>query len=95
VATLGVMIGVKDLWGRGYGTDAVRALCRHAFAEMNLHKVRLEVIATNPRAEAVYERVGFRREGVLREEFYRQGRYHDVIRMGLLRGELREELSTA
>ena len=63
-------------------------LCRYAFDEMNLHKIRLDVYATNPGAEKTYKHVGFRREGVLREEAFRQGRYLDVIRMGLLRGEL-------
>jgi RimJ/RimL family protein N-acetyltransferase len=88
-ATLGILIGEKDCRGQGLGEEAVRVLCRYAFDEMNLHKIRLDVYATNPGAEKTYERVGFRREGVLREEAFRQGRYLDVIRMGLLRGELR------
>ncbi len=88
-ATLGIVIGEKDCQGQGLGEEAVRVLCRYAFDEMNLHKIRLDVYAANPGAVKTYERAGFRKEGVLREEAFRQGGYIDVIRMGLLRGELR------
>ncbi len=88
-ATLGIFIGERDCRGQGLGEEAVRVLCRFAFDEMNLHKIRLDVYATNPKAAKTYERVGFVREGVLRQEVFRQGRYIDVVRMGLLVGELR------
>jgi RimJ/RimL family protein N-acetyltransferase len=55
---------------------------------MRLHKIRLDVYANNP-AVKTYERVGFRKEGLLREEAFRKGRHLDVIRMGLLGSELR------
>lgn len=90
VATLGIFIGEKDCRGQGLGEEAVRVLCRFAFDELNLHKVRLDVYASNAVAARTYEQAGFRPEGVLREEVFRQGQRIDVIRMGLLRGELRE-----
>ena len=90
VATFGILIGEAGARGKGFGEEATRLLCRYAFDEMNLHKIRLDVHATNPGAIRTYERVGFRREGVLREEVFRRGRYIDVLRMGLLRGELAE-----
>ena len=89
-ATLGIFIGERDCRGQGLGEDAVRTLCRFAFEEMNLRKIRLDVYSTNPDAMRTYERVGFRREGLLREEAYRRGRSVDVIRMGLLAEELEE-----
>ena len=73
-ATLGIFIGEKDCRGQGFGEEAVRALCRFAFEEMDLRKIRLDVHAGNAAALKTYERVGFRREGVLREEVYRRGR---------------------
>ena len=88
-ATLGIFIGEKDCRGQGFGEEVVRALCRFAFEEMDLRKVRLDVHAGNAAAVKTYERVGFRREGVLREEQFRKGRPVDVIRMGLLRSELK------
>jgi len=87
-ATLGILIGERDCRGRGFGSEAVRVLCRFAFDEMDLRKIRLDVHAGNAAGLRAYERVGFRREGVLREEVYRAGRPVDVVRMGLLRGEL-------
>jgi RimJ/RimL family protein N-acetyltransferase len=88
VATFGILIGEADCRGKGLGEEATRTLCRFAFDEMGLHKIRLDVYASNASAVRTYERVGFRREGVLREEAYRGGRYIDVLRMGLLREEM-------
>ena len=88
VATLGILIGEKDCRGKGFGTDAIRTLCRFAFEEMDLRKIRLDAHADNDAGLKAYERVGFRREGLLREEVYRGGRAVDVVRMGLLRGDL-------
>lgn len=90
VATFGILIGEADVRGQGFGEEATRVLCRFAFDELNLHKIRLDVHATNAPAIRTYEGVGFRREGVLREENFRRGQYIDVLRMGLLRGELTE-----
>ena len=87
-ATLGIFIGEGELRGRGLGADAVRTLCRFAFDEMDLYKIRLDVYSSNSAAIRTYEAVGFRSEGILREEAYREGRRVDMIRMGLLRGEL-------
>lgn len=89
-ATLGILIGEADCRGKGLGEDAVRALCRFAFDEMDLHKIRLDAYAFNARAIRTYERVGFRREGLLRDEAYRAGQRVDMVRMGLVRGELVE-----
>jgi len=87
-ASLAIMIGDRRYWGRGYGTDAVRTLCRFGFEMMNLHRVELEVFPENLRAIRVYERVGFQHEGRRREGIYRAGRYSDVLGMGMLRSEL-------
>lgn len=89
-ATLGIAIGDRSRWDAGYGTDTMRVLCRFGFAMMNLHRIELDVYAANARARRVYERIGFRTEGVRREAIYQRGTYVDVIRMGLLRGELAE-----
>jgi RimJ/RimL family protein N-acetyltransferase len=88
-ATLGIFIGERDCRGRGFGTEAVRALCRFAFEEMDLRKIRLDAQAGNEPALKTYERVGFRHEGILRQEVYRGGRALDVVRMGLLKEELK------
>lgn len=86
-AEFGIVIGEKGYWGRGFGTDATRVLLRFAFWELNLHRVELEVFAFNERAIRAYEKAGFVREGARREATFREGRYHDVLVMSILRGE--------
>jgi RimJ/RimL family protein N-acetyltransferase len=88
-AEIGIVIGDKRFWGKGYGTDAMRVMLRLAFDKMGLHRVWLRVFAFNERAIASYEKCGFRREGVLREQRFWGGKYHDVLVMGLLESEYR------
>jgi len=87
-AVLGIAIGETKFWDGGYGTDTMRTACRFGFEMMNLHRIELEVIDGNDRARHVYEKVGFRVEGCRRQAHYKFGRYHDVVVMGLLEGEL-------
>jgi RimJ/RimL family protein N-acetyltransferase len=94
-ATLGVMIGERDCWDQGYGTDAVSTLVRFGFDEMNLHRIALTVFAAHGRAVAVYKRCGFVEEGRLREAVYRDGAYHDVVHMALLRDEFESRMEAA
>lgn len=75
--------------GQGYGYEAGRLLIDFAFNQMNLNRVYLKVSADNLRAIRLYERLGFRHEGRLREDAYRDGKYEDTLVMGLLRGEWR------
>ena len=77
-----MMIGDKAMHGKGYGTDAVSLLCKLGFEEMNLHKIKVEVMAFNLAAIRCYEKCGFIKEGTLRDEVFREGKYHDVIVMG-------------
>jgi RimJ/RimL family protein N-acetyltransferase len=86
-ASFGISIGDKDYWDRGYGTEATRLLLAHCFDTLNLNKVWLHVYEFNPRAVHVYEKLGFRVEGRLRQHTFFEGRYWDVISMGVLRDE--------
>jgi RimJ/RimL family protein N-acetyltransferase len=87
-ATLGIAIGDKTYWDGGYGTDTMRTACRFGFESMNLHRIELTTSAENLRARRVYQKVGFREEGLLRDHRFVRGRYVDTIVMGLLEGEL-------
>jgi RimJ/RimL family protein N-acetyltransferase len=86
-AGLGIIIGAKAYWGRGYGADAIETLLRFAFEEMNLHRVWLTVLDAHERGIACYRRCGFREETRMRKHIFRHGRYHDFIQMGILREE--------
>ena len=80
-------IGAAEHRGRGYGADAMRVALRFAFSELNLHRVCLTVFSYNEPAIALYERLGFVREGAYREHIERDGQHYDMILYGLLRRE--------
>ncbi|MCP2261663.1 Protein N-acetyltransferase, RimJ/RimL family [Streptoalloteichus tenebrarius] len=87
-AELDIYIGEKDQWGSGYGTDALRTVCRYGFDAMRLHSIALWVVAENEAAIHVYQKVGFRVDGRHRDAHRGVGRWHDLILMSLLEGEL-------
>ncbi|MBA3729180.1 MAG: GNAT family N-acetyltransferase [Actinobacteria bacterium] len=89
-ADLGIFLG-RPFWDQGFGTDAVRTVCRFAFREMNLQRVDLEVFEGNQRARRAYEKVGFKEEGRLRRGHFVGARHVDVIVMGVLAEELIDE----
>ena len=83
-AEIGIMIGEKDYWNKGHGTEAMGTMCRYAFEELNLNRVWLRVYDTNPRGRRAYEKAGFVYEGTLRQAEYKHGRYIDVHVMSVL-----------
>ncbi|MBI5943912.1 MAG: GNAT family N-acetyltransferase [Chloroflexi bacterium] len=86
-AELGIMIGDKSEWDKGYGAEAMTLLLRHCFETLNLNRAFLRVYADNIRAVRSYEKDGFVLEGRLREAVYKFGKYEDVLLMSVLRSE--------
>ena len=84
---LSISIGDRSNWGRGYGYEAMQLILAYAFQELNLHRVQLSVFDYNERAIALYEKLGFQREGVWRAWGERDGRRFDIHLYGLLRPE--------
>lgn len=84
-AVLHIMIGNSDNRNRGIGTFAVSEILKHAFDDMNLNRVELEVLSSNSRAIHLYEKIGFVKEGIKKEAAYKNGFYADVLFMGLLK----------
>ena len=91
VGEVGIMIGEKTEWNKGYGTEAMQLLLKHGFETLNLNRVYLRVYATNARAIRAYEKFGFIIEGQQREAHYLEGKYIDVVMMSVLRSEWREK----
>jgi len=89
-ALLGIIIGDKSYWGRGYGEEAVRLILDYGFNVLNLNSVELGVYAFNRRAIRCYEKVGFRRIGVLRQARIVAGGAYDTILMDILASEFGE-----
>lgn len=84
---LGITIGDKSYWGRGYGRETVALLLDYAFRLRNFHKVWLTVSGVNERAQRAYAACGFVEEGRQREQVWSNGRYDDLVLMGALRSE--------
>ena len=86
-AAFGISIGEKAEWSKGYGTDALRAICDFGFGQLRLERIELDVYQPNKRARRSYEKAGFVTEGTMRHAHFSDGKHHDVLRMSLLHGE--------
>jgi RimJ/RimL family protein N-acetyltransferase len=89
-ASLGVVIGRADLQGQGLGSEAIRLMLEYAFEFLNLHKVNLCYFEGNDRGARCYAKCGFKEEGRIRENRFYEGRYWDVVRMGITEEEYRQ-----
>jgi diamine N-acetyltransferase len=81
---LGIWIGVAEHRGKGAGEFASRAVLRHAFCDLNLHRVHLSVVEDNMAARSLYRKLGFADEGRSRAAAFKNGRHVDLIRMAIL-----------
>lgn len=82
-----IMIGDSGSRRKGVGADALRQLVRHAFDDLNLHRLHLTVLESNAGAIALYRNAGFVEEGRLRDAAFKQGKYHDLLQMSLVKDE--------
>lgn len=84
---IGIFIGDKEYWSRGYGTQVMRLMLKYGFNTLNLNRVYLRVYESNPRGIKCYEKAGFRHEGRLRQAIFQDGRYIDLLMMSVIRSE--------
>ena len=77
-AELQIRIGNPAFQGRGCGSEAVKLLCDFGYADLNLHRIYLNVVASNQRAIRAYEKCGFEHQGRLKEAAFIDGRWEDV-----------------
>jgi RimJ/RimL family protein N-acetyltransferase len=78
-AMTGALIGEKEYWGKGYGTDAKMTLLDYAFNTLNLRKINSSVYAFNKRSLKYNLKCGYQIEGVRKKQIFRIGKYHDEI----------------
>jgi RimJ/RimL family protein N-acetyltransferase len=81
------IILAEEFHGKGLGYKASMAALKYAFEAINLHRIEAETTEYNPKSAHLLKKLGFTQEGVLREAKYYNGKYHDIIRFGLLRKE--------
>lgn len=85
-----ILIGDKDSWGKGVGTEAAQLMTAYGFETLHLNKVWLGVNEENAKAAQSYLKAGFKEEGRLRQEVFRNGKLYDVIRMSILKDEYQQ-----
>lgn len=89
-----ILIGDRSLWGKGLGPRVTSAVVSWGFSQLNLHKIGLRVLTNNQRAIHVYESLGFRSEGVLRDEQFRDGKYLNLMLMAIFKDEWQAQRDT-
>lgn len=86
---LSIIIGDPEARGKGYGTETMRLLLDYAFGYLGFHRVSIGVVGFNESALRFYERIGFKREGIQRDGYYYNHRFHDFVMMSILEEEYR------
>lgn len=86
-AELSIWIGNSIDRGKGYGEFGCKAALNHAFNNINLNKIYLKVLETNKAAISLYKKLGFKIDGISRESLFKNGSYHNVLEMSILKSE--------
>lgn len=81
----GIAIPETGFQGKGYGKEVIKILFEYAFNQLNLFKISLEVTSFNANSIHIYEKMGFEKEGVLKNQYFWNGTYHDVFVYGLFK----------
>ena len=82
-ADVSLVIGAKDLWGKGYASEAISIICDYAFRVLGLNKLKAGVYVMNVGSIKAFERCGFKREGLFKGDFYCDGKEMDSVALGL------------
>ncbi|HEU5088263.1 MAG TPA: GNAT family protein [Roseiflexaceae bacterium] len=93
VATLGIAIGDRSAWGQGYGSEAVRLMCRYGFTFLNLYHIRLWHVGFNERGHHAYLKAGFREAGRLHGVVAFNGKRYDEVLMEITRDDIDADLA--
>lgn len=90
--SVGILIGEKDHWNKGFGTDAMKTVLKYCFKKLKLYKVSLVVDPKNKRGIRCYEKCGFRKEGYLKDDDFYKGKRYDSILMAVFSPRSRSRL---
>lgn len=86
-AELTIILGEKEHRGRGFGEEALRLIMSYAFQDLMLNKIALKVFKYNESALKLYNKAGFKLDGILRQDIYKNNQFNDVLEMSLLKEE--------
>ena len=86
-AEFSIFIGDKGIHGKGYGSISTKLILKHAFEKLNLNKVWLSVLQSNKVGQYLYQKIGFKIDGIIRQDIFKNNKYHDLIIMSMLKNE--------
>jgi len=86
-AVTGTVIGDKSCWRKGYGSEAMALRTEYAFRQLNLHKLKSGAFDENEPSKRALQKAGYRQVGVWREDFWRDGKWHDHWEAEVLRSD--------
>jgi len=89
--SLGIFIGDKKYHNQGYGTESLEVILNYGFKTLKLNRIRLGVFENNKKAQKVYQKIGFKKEGVEREKVFKNNRFINSILMSILKSEWEEK----
>ena len=84
IADVGIMIGEKTAWGKGYATEAIKLVTKYAFGKLNLHKLTAGCYKENIGSQRAFRKSGYIVEGIRKKHCFCNGKYTDVILMGII-----------
>ncbi|MGM0640664.1 MAG: GNAT family N-acetyltransferase [Thermotogota bacterium] len=84
---LGLTIGNKEEWGKGYGTEVVKAMIKFAFNDLKMNRVGAEIYSHNIGSIKIFEKSGFKKEGIIRQSVLKNSHYKDEFIYGILKEE--------
>ena len=85
--SFGIIIGEKEYWSKGYGTETTRLVLDYGFKKLKLNRIELGVFEYNKRAIQVYKKMGFKLEGKLRDHITWKGKFYSTLMMAILKRE--------
>lgn len=85
LADVGILIGEKEHWGKGYATEAIRLIVDYGFGKLNLHKLTAGCYDVNQASIKIFQKAGFSIEGTRKQHYYCDGTYVDAVLLGFVR----------
>jgi RimJ/RimL family protein N-acetyltransferase len=89
-AEVSIVIGEDAAQGHGYATETIRLIVAHAFNRMNLNRLEAGMVKDNTPCTKAFVSAGFKQEGILRQAYYCEGKYQDVIVLSIIKNEWSE-----
>tara|TARA_B100000965_G_C19589604_1_gene757301 strand:+ start:2518 stop:3024 length:507 start_codon:yes stop_codon:yes gene_type:complete len=87
VARFFIVIGKKELWGKGVGSEVIKLIIKHGFENLKLRKINSDFLSPNEAVKIIHEKIGFKQEGLLRQDSKRNEKWIDRVIVSILPGE--------